>query len=126
MAVSHQDKCNALRAELCQSPPHLEAEFNPDLQSPHEDDLPCAEIMFDKVNEAISTTSASSAPGCSQTNYQAVKRAWRSEDGKQHIITQHLLSQLGFATGRRRLVKGGSQYLTGSPRPSAPPNTLSH
>lgn len=85
-AVSHQEKCDALRSELYQAPPHLEAEYNPDLHHPQEDDLPFEKITYDEVNEAINGTSASSAPGYSQTNYLTVKWAWRSETGRQYIL----------------------------------------
>jgi len=77
--VMHQDKCDALRAELYQPPPHLEEEHAPDLENPQAEDLPFEKITFEEVNEAINSTSPSSAPGYSQMNYQVVKWAWRNE-----------------------------------------------
>lgn len=85
-AVSHQDKCDALRTELYQPPPHLKTEHIPDLWNPHEDDLPYAEVSVDEVSKVINSTSSASAPGYSQVNYQMVKWAWRSEAGKQCIL----------------------------------------
>ena len=84
--VTHQDKCNALRAELYQPPPHLEEEHTPDLKNPQAEDLPFEKITFNEVNKAISSTSSSSAPGYSQMNYQVVKWAWRNEIGCQYIF----------------------------------------
>ena len=58
----------------------------PDLTNPQADDLPFEKITLDEVGEAINATSSSSAPGCSQMNYQVVKWAWRSNTGKQYIL----------------------------------------
>ncbi|KAF7373478.1 Reverse transcriptase from mobile element jockey protein [Mycena sanguinolenta] len=43
-AVTHEDKCEALREELFQPPPKLDAEYHPDLTSIHADDLPYEEV----------------------------------------------------------------------------------
>ena len=84
--VMHQDKCDTLRAELYQPPPHLEEEHAPDLENPQAEDLPFEKITFEEVNEAINSTSPSSAPGYSQMNYQVVKWAWRNETGQQYTF----------------------------------------
>ena len=47
---------------------------------------PFEKITLDEVGEAINATSLSSAPGYSQMNYQVVKWAWRSDNGKQYIL----------------------------------------
>ena len=62
-AVTHQDKCDALRFELYQPPPQLEADHTPDLENLREDDLPYVEVTFDEVGQVITSTSS---PGYSQ------------------------------------------------------------
>ena len=47
---------------------------------------PFEKITLNEVGEAINATSLSSAPGYSQMNYQVVKWAWRSDNGKQYIL----------------------------------------
>jgi len=56
------------------------------LENPQEHNLPYTEVMYDKVNKAITNTSAMSAPGHSQINYQVVKWAWKCKTGQLYIL----------------------------------------
>ena len=75
-AVTHQDKCDALRSELYQPPPQLEADHTPDLENLREDDLPYIEVTFDEVGEAITSTSSISAPGVGKQFYVLAYHGW--------------------------------------------------
>jgi hypothetical protein len=77
-AVSHKDKCEAIRHELYQPPPQLETEFHPNLTDHLDGDLTFTPITTTEINEAITGVSANTAPGPSQISYQAVKWAWMS------------------------------------------------
>lgn len=84
-AVSHAEKCEALRAELYQPPPQLPAAWVPDVDSPIEGQLPFEDITEEEVYEAIHKVSMDTAPGHSQVTYKALKWAWLSELGKQYL-----------------------------------------
>ena len=43
-AISHNEKCNALRDKLFQPPPPLEDEYRPNLDHPHVEDLPHEDV----------------------------------------------------------------------------------
>ncbi|KAF5313929.1 hypothetical protein D9619_013084 [Psilocybe cf. subviscida] len=85
-AVLHTDKCEALRSELFQPPPQLTTEFNPDLETPINDELPFEDITEEEVFEAIHKNSANTAPGYSQVTYQCIQWAWSSHKGKQYTL----------------------------------------
>jgi len=84
-AVSHKDKCEAIRRELYQPPPQLDTEYNPNLTDRLPDDIPFTAITHTEVDEAITSVSANTAPGPSQISYQAVKWAWQNPTCKLYI-----------------------------------------
>ena len=86
-AISHEDKCEALRRELYQPPPTLDQEFLPDLSSRRRSDLPFTEITPEEVRDAIFKSSTNSAPGHSQITYQVLKWVWAHNSGQKHILT---------------------------------------
>ena len=75
-AISHKEKCEALRQELYQPLPPLETEFNPNLTDRQDNDLPFTPITVTEVEEAIMGASTNSSPGHTQISYQAIKWAW--------------------------------------------------
>ena len=84
-AVSHKDKCEAIRKELYQPPPQLEAIYTPNLTDRAADDIPFTPITITEIDEAITSVSANTAPGPSQISYQAVKWAWQNPTCKLYI-----------------------------------------
>ena len=84
-AVSHEDKCEALRKELYQPPPALDQEFFPDTSNHQDTDLPFSDITTEEVRDAIFKNKSNSAPGQSQTTYQALKWTWANNVGQNHI-----------------------------------------
>lgn len=75
-ATTHDEKCQALRDELYQPPPVLPHPFNPDLTTPHADDIAFEDVTETEVREALFSSSSTSAPGDSQATYQVIKWAW--------------------------------------------------
>ncbi|PPQ73559.1 hypothetical protein CVT24_007444 [Panaeolus cyanescens] len=61
-AVSHEDKCQALRDTLYQPPPELPTLFTPDLTSPVTNQLPLPEITEEEIEDAIYKNSTNTAP----------------------------------------------------------------
>ena len=64
LAISHQDKCDAIRDELFQQPPPL-AEYPrpPPLLEPSAGALPYDRVTYAEVRSSIYSFSTSSAPG---------------------------------------------------------------
>jgi ribonuclease HI len=94
-ATTPEEKGDALRKELFQPLPELEGVPDPDMSSPHPDDLPFVEISEEEISDALLNTSNKSAPGPSQTSYQTIKWAWAHEKGKyliSHLIKKSLAS----------------------------------
>ncbi|KAJ3516558.1 hypothetical protein NMY22_g14182 [Coprinellus aureogranulatus] len=85
-AVSHSDKCEAVRQELYQPPPPLPRPYTPDLQTHRPDELPFADITEEEVYEAIHKNSTNTAPGHSQITYECLKWAWTSEHGRKYTV----------------------------------------
>ena len=86
-AISHVEKCEALRRELYQPPPPLEHEFSPDTSSRFASDLPFTDVTSEEVRDAICQSKNNSAPGHSQITYQVLKWAWSNPNGQQHILS---------------------------------------
>ena len=86
-AVSHEDKCKALREELYQPPPALEQEFLPDLSTRRVTDLPFPEVTTEEVRDAIFKNNSNSAPGHSQVTYQVLRWVWANTTGQKHLLT---------------------------------------
>ena len=86
-AVSHEEKCEALRKELYQPPPPLEHEFSPDISTRRDSDLPFTDVTSDEVRDAIFMSKNNSAPGHSQITYQVLKWAWSNPNGQKHILS---------------------------------------
>ena len=85
-AVSHDDKCKALREELYQPPPALDQEFLPDLSTHRDTDLPFAGVTTEEVRDAIFKNNSNSAPGHSQVTYQVLRWVWANATGQKHIL----------------------------------------
>ena len=85
-AVSHEDKCEALREELYQPPPALDQEFSPDLSTRQATDLPFTDITTEEIRDAIFKNKSNSAPGHTQVTYQVLKWVWANATGQKHII----------------------------------------
>ena len=79
-AVTHKDKCDAIRNELFQPPPPLPTEFHTDLTTPHPDDFAYEQITKTEVREALFNASTKTAPGYSQTTYKVLRWAWSDAD----------------------------------------------
>lgn len=86
-AVTHEEKCEALRTELYQPPPALPTPYIPDTETPIEDELPFENITEEEVYEAIHKTSTNTAPGYSQITYQCLQWAWRSQQGRKLLTS---------------------------------------
>ena len=89
-AILHEEKCEAMRAELFQPPPALPDEYHPDLKNELPGDLP-----FDEVREAIFEASPKSAPGHSQVSYQVIHWAWQEASELIYTLMKKCL-QNGF------------------------------
>ncbi|KAF8125013.1 hypothetical protein K438DRAFT_2002429 [Mycena galopus ATCC 62051] len=72
LAVLHADKCDALREELFQPPPKLDAEYLPNLTNVKADNLPFEELMKTETREVIFEASAATAPGESQVSNSVI------------------------------------------------------
>lgn len=94
-AVSHQDKCNVLWEALYQEPPPLPKPVQVDLNIQNPDEIPFIEIMSNEVCEAITSSSAGTAPGPSQINYTIIKWAWSSVPMEITILLWRCL-KMGF------------------------------
>jgi len=77
-AVSHEDKCNALRSALFQPPPPIHAEPT-DLVQDHPDDLTWEPVSYAEVRRAIFAPNQHKAPGPSQINYMVLRWAWAAD-----------------------------------------------
>ena len=86
-AITHEDKCEALRKELYQPPPTLDQEFSPNTTSRLVTDLPFTDITSDEIRDAIFKSSSNSAPGHSQITYQVLKWVWTNDSGQKHITS---------------------------------------
>ena len=80
-AVTHAEKCDAIRNELFQPPPPLPTEFHTDLSEPHPDEILFEQVTTSEVQEALFNTSTKTAPGYSQTTYGTLRWAWSSAAG---------------------------------------------
>ncbi|CAK5274977.1 unnamed protein product [Mycena citricolor] len=85
-AITHTEKCEALRAELFQPPPELEAEYIRNLTDTLPDDLEYQEVTEEEVREAIFESSSNSAPGSSQITYQTLRWAWGSASQETYTL----------------------------------------
>jgi len=77
-AVSHEDKCNALRNTLFQPPPPIHADPT-DLVHAHPDDIAWVPVSYAEVRRAIFAPNQHKAPGPSQVNYVALRWAWSAD-----------------------------------------------
>ena len=84
-AITHQEKCDALRNELYQPPPALPTEFLPNLSDLQDHDMPFIPITESEIEEAIANASSKSAAGFSQISYKAIKLTWTAPEGKLYI-----------------------------------------
>jgi hypothetical protein len=90
-AVTHRDKCDAIREELFQPPPVLPAEYHPDLINEQPGDLPYQQVTEDEVREAIFEASPTSAPGYSQVSYKVIRWAWQEASKEIYTLIKHCL-----------------------------------
>src|SRR5258705_13877357 len=65
-AITHQEKCDALRNELYQPPPALPTEFLPNLSDLQDHDMPFIPITESEIEEAIANASSKLVAGFSQ------------------------------------------------------------
>ena len=86
-AISHEDKCEALRRELYQPPPALDQTFSPDITSRFDTDLPFTDVTLEEVRDAIFKSKHNSAPGHSQITYQVLRWAWANPKGQKYILS---------------------------------------
>ena len=95
-ATTPEEKGAALRKELFQPPPPLEAFPAPDFTFRSPEDLPFTELAEEELSSALFDSSNISAPGPSQTCYQVIKWAWSLDEGRSLI---HSLVRKCLATG---------------------------
>ena len=89
-AISHADKCDALRDELFQPPPPLEDDYRPDLDNLHED-LPHEDVTREEVRSSIFDQGADKAPGLSQCPFRTIRWAWDAAPDMIHALMNHCL-----------------------------------
>ncbi|CAK5263969.1 unnamed protein product [Mycena citricolor] len=94
-AVSHKDKCEALREALFQPPPLLEDEFNPNLTDQLPGDHESQDITVEEVREAIFESSTNTAPGSSQVTYKVIRWAWAEAQLEIYTLIKRCLHE-GF------------------------------
>lgn len=90
-AISHADKCDALRDELFQPPPPLENKHHPDLTNLHAEDLTHEDVTHDEVRSSIFDQGADKAPGLSQCPFRTIRWAWEVAPDTIHALMNHCL-----------------------------------
>jgi len=72
-AITHQEKCETLRATLYQEP--LPTPIEADLSCRQDNKIPFEEVTYTEVQKALSSSSSNTAAGASQINYTMLKWA---------------------------------------------------
>ncbi|KAF7343444.1 putative RNA-directed DNA polymerase from transposon BS [Mycena venus] len=90
-AVSHKDKCDALRDELFQPPPPLATAFDPDLMNRTADDFEFQDVTPDEVREALWNASTNTAPGDSEVSYKVIRWAWHDASAEIYTLMKRCL-----------------------------------
>ena len=78
-ARTHAEKCDALRDTLYQPPPHIDGLDEPELTTPHPEDIPYKEVTREEVYEGIFGPDPSKAPGDEGVSYVGLRWAWEGE-----------------------------------------------
>lgn len=82
-ARTHAEKCSALRDTLYQRLPHIEGLDEPDLTTPHSDDIPFRSVTREEVRRGIFDPDPKKAPGDEGVPYTGLRWAW--EVGEEEI-----------------------------------------
>jgi ribonuclease HI len=99
-AVTHEEKCDALRAQFFKPLPTLDNDPPADLQYHHHDDIPHVPVTRTEVQESLYAQSIKKAPGMSQQTFETCRWAWETGDDAGGGIIYHLV---------RRCVDAGYQ-----------------
>ena len=83
-AITHTEKCDAIRNELFQPPPQIENDQEPDLSEQHEDAIEFQQISEEEIRGSIFGASTKTAPGYSQIPYKILQWAWPT--AKEYIV----------------------------------------
>ncbi|TFY57752.1 hypothetical protein EVJ58_g6827 [Rhodofomes roseus] len=90
-AVSHTEKCDALRDELFQPPPPLEGIPEPDLDTVHAEDLPDVPVTSEEVRSSIFEQGADKAAGMSQCQFRILRWSWQVAEEVETALMHHCL-----------------------------------
>jgi ribonuclease HI len=88
-AITHAEKCDALRRKLFKPPPELADNPMPDLENARPNDIQHTRVTKAEVREALYTQSPKKAPGVSQISFQALRWIWQAESDTLYAIIHH-------------------------------------